>query len=325
MKSIRFMDAAAVEQALTMKHAIEWMEQVYRLYSRGEAEVFPIIAHEFDESLRSMDIKSGHLDGADIAGLKMLIRVRDNPEKRGLPNLTGLVLVSNSKTGQPIGLLDGLSITNKRTGAAGGLAARVFARRDSSCAVIVGAGYQGRMQAMGLIEALPNLAAVTYAALHRQNAERLALEMGVAYPAVEFTSCDVAELPGQLASCDVLVTCTNSRQPIVLREWIRPGTHINAVGADMEGKAELEPSLVASARLFADSLKQVVRLGECQHAYGQGLIGLGDITEIGDVLEGKKPGRTSEEEITIFDTTGMAIQDLIVGAKLLENSEPLSS
>ena len=319
------MDAAAVEQALTMKHAIEWMEQVYRLYSRGEAEVFPIIAHEFDESLRSMDIKSGHLDGADIAGLKMLIRVRDNPEKRGLPNLTGLVLVSNSKTGQPIGLLDGLSITNKRTGAAGGLAARVFARRDSSCAVIVGAGYQGRMQAMGLIETLPCLTSITYVALHRQNAERLALEMSKAYPAVVFDACDMAEIPESLAACDVLVTCTNSKQPFIKQEWIKPGTHINAVGADMEGKAELEPSLVASARLFADSVKQVIRLGEFQHAYAQGLIGLEDITEIGDVLEGKRAGRTTDEEITIFDTTGMAIQDLIVGARLLEGFNPISS
>ena len=167
MKSIRFMDAEAVENTLTMSKAIEWMEQVYRLYSRDEADVFPIITHEFDGMMRNMDIKSGHLDGADIVGLKMLIRVRDNPEKRGLPNLTGLVLVSNSKTGQPLGLLDGLSITNLRTGAAGGLAARVLANPDSQNAVVVGAGYQGRMQARGLSEALPCLKQVTYAALRR--------------------------------------------------------------------------------------------------------------------------------------------------------------
>ena len=318
MKSIRFMDAEAVRSALTMSATIDCMEQVYRLYSRKEADVFPIIAHEFDGSKRNMDIKSGHLDGADIVGLKMLIRVRDNPEKRGLPNLTGLVLISNSKTGQPIGILDGLSITNMRTGAAGGLAARTFARKDSKNAVIVGAGYQGRMQTTALLEVLPDIKRITFADLEQQRAEELAFNMRKDHQLTVFLSCKMESLREELAECDVLVTCTNSKSAFVKKEWIKPGTHINAVGADMYGKQELEPELVASARVFADSVKQVSILGECQHACVQGLISKDDIIEIGDVLEGKKTGRASDEEITVFDTTGMAIQDLIVGSKLLE-------
>jgi ornithine cyclodeaminase/alanine dehydrogenase len=301
-----------------MGKTIEWMEQVYRLYSRKEADVFPIITHEFDGMKRNMDIKSGHLDGADIVGLKMLIRVRDNPEKRGLPNLTGLVLVSDSKTGQPIGLLDGLSITNMRTGASGGLAARSFARKDSKDAVVVGAGYQGRMQTLGLLEVMPGLEKVTFSDMAFEKAEELAAALREERPGILFGSCKMGELREKLASCDILVTCTNSKQAFIKKDWIKPGTHINAVGADMYEKAELEPGLLASAKIFADSVKQVTRLGECQHAYALGLIKDSDITEIGDVLEGKKAGRTSENEITVFDTTGMAIQDLIVGANLLK-------
>lgn len=318
MKSIRFMDAEAVKNALTMKKTIEYMEQVYRLYSRKEADVFPIIAHEFDGMMRNMDIKSGHLDGADIVGLKMLIRVRDNPEKRGLPNLTGLVLISDSKTGQPMGILDGLSITNMRTGAAGGLAARIFARKGSKNALIVGAGYQGRMQAMALLEALPNINRIMFADLERKNSEALASEMKKEYPYITFLVCDIEALCNELAECDILVTCTNSKSAFIKKEWIKPGTHINAVGADMPEKQELDSELIASARVFADSVTQVIKLGECQHAYAQGLITKDSISEIGDILEGKKTGRCSDEEITIFDTTGMAIQDLIVGAKLLK-------
>jgi len=312
------MNAEAVQAVFSMDKTIQWMEEAYRLYARKEADVFPVITHEFDGMMRNMDIKSGHLDGADIVGLKMLVRVRDNPEKRGLPNLTGLVLVSDSKTGQPIGVLDGLSITNMRTGAAGGLAAKTLARKGSQNAVIVGAGFQGRMQAWGLIEALPELASITIANRTQQRAVELAFELQEEYPSVSFSPCDMSELEEKLSVCDVLVTCTNSKQPFIQKEWVQPGTHVNAIGADMRGKNELDPALLTSARLFADSVKQVSALGECQHAIESGLIVPDDITEIGDVLEGKKPGRTSEAEITLFDATGMAIQDLIVGARLLK-------
>lgn len=325
MKSIAFMDSEVVRKNLTMDRTIGWMEEVYRLYARGEADVFPIITHEFEEGLRNTDIKSGHLDGAGCFGLKVLTRVMDNPEKRGLPPLTGLVLVIDSQTGQPMGLLDGLSITNMRTGAAGGLGAKTFARKDSKNAVIVGAGYQGGVQLLGLTRVLPTLGKVTIVDQFEEKAKSLVEELKPRHDGLSLKSATPEVLPDLLAEADVLVTCTPSKSAFIHREWIRPGTHINAIGADMPGKQELDPDLVASARLFADSRKQVTRLGECQHAFAEGFIGEEDVTEIGHVLEGRSPGRVSDDEITIFDATGMAIQDLIVGARLLEGFSETTS
>ncbi|WP_130863913.1 ornithine cyclodeaminase family protein [Bacilliculturomica massiliensis] len=318
MNSVVFMNGDEVRKRLSMKKAIEWMEEAFVLFSKGEADVFPIITHDFEGKFRNMDIKSGHLDGADVLGLKLLVRVMDNPEKRGLQALNGLVVIVNSKTGQLEGIVDGLSVTNIRTGACGGAAAKLFARKDSKHAVIVGAGYQGGVQYEGLVEAVPALEKVTIVDLDEGRAAAAVQREKEKYPHIRLCHAGNDKLPELLRTADILTTCTPSARPFIKKEWIRPGLHINAIGADMKGKQELDPEIMQEAHIFADSRKQVLRLGESELAYEMGSIAESDVNEIGDVLAGKAEGRRNAEEITVFDATGMAIEDLIVGARLLK-------
>lgn len=322
MYTLRILNSELTNSFLNMKDAIENVALAYRLYARGEAGVFPIIVHHFESGKRELDIKSGHLAGAGVFGLKMLGFCSENPQ-RGLSPLSGLILVMDVDKEQPIGIIDGTPVTFMRTGAAGAVAARIFARKDSKKVLIIGAGNQGRAQLLGLVTGLPELKEICICDMFDESTKRFVTEEQPKYPFVRLTAVPYGKLPEAAGEADIIVTCTRSREYFLKKEWIKAGTHINAIGTDMPGKQEIDPELMASAKLFGDSAIQVVQKGECQYAAAAGKISQDDITEIGQVLDGLKPGRISNDEITIFDATGMAIQDLIVAAKLLEKAAEL--
>jgi len=320
MYPLRLLDRAQFESLVGMAEAIEGVEQAYRLFSRNEAGVFPVIVHQFEPGKREMDLKAGHLAGAGVFGMKMLGWCSENPG-RSLPPLAGLIVVMDVDRQQPLGIIDGTPVTFLRTGAAGAVGTCAFARKDSKNALIVGAGNQGRAQLWGLSLAMPGLETVSVCDIDDENSTRFVSEQQEKYPAFRFEPVPFSALAKATEEADLIVTCTRSRNFFLKMEWVSPGTHINAIGADMPGKQELEPELVASARVFADSIAQVLAKGECQHAGKLGLISEKSITEIGAVLEGMKPGRFNPSEVTLFDATGMAIQDLIVGAIALRRAE----
>lgn len=320
MYPLRLLDRSQFEALVGMAEAIEGVELAYRLFSRKEAGVFPVIVHQFEPGKREMDLKSGHLAGAGIYGMKMLGWCSENAA-RNLPPLAGLIVVMDVDRQQPVGILDGTPVTFIRTGAAGAVGARALARKDSRKALIVGAGNQGRAQLWGLSLAMPGLESITICDIIDEQASRFVSEQKGRYPGFRLKAVPFTGLPQAAAEADLIVTCTRSREFFLKRDWITPGTHINAVGADMPGKQELEPELVASSKVFADSVAQVVAKGECQHAYKLGLISERNIVEIGAVLEGMAPGRTDPSDLTLFDATGMAIQDLVVGATALKRAE----
>ncbi len=313
MYPLRLLDRSQFETLVGMAEAIEGVDRAYRLFSRGEAGVFPVIVHQFEPGKREMDLKAGHLAGAGVFGMKMLGWCAENPA-RDLPPLAGLIVVMDVDRQQPIGILDGTPVTFLRTGAAGAVGARTFARKDSRKGLIVGAGNQGRAQLWGLSLSMPDLESISVCDIVDEQATRFVSEQQVRYPAIKLRAVPFKELAEATPAADLIVTCTRSREYFMRKEWISPGTHINAIGADMPGKQELEPALVASAKVFADSTAQVVAKGECQHAAKLGLVSAENITEIGAVLEGTRPGRTGPSDVTLFDATGMAIQDLVVGA-----------
>lgn len=322
MYPLRLLDRSQFEALVGMAEAIEGVDRAYRLFSRGEAGVFPVIVHQFEPGKREMDLKAGHLAGAGVFGMKMLGWCAENPA-RGLPPLAGLILVMDADRQQPIGILDGTPVTFLRTGAAGAVGARTFARKDSRKALIVGAGNQGRAQLWGLSLSMPSLETVSVCDIVDEQATRFVSEQQARYPAFKLQAVPFKELSEAASAADLIVTCTRSREYFLRKEWISPGTHINAIGADMPGKQELEPALVASAKVFADSVAQVVAKGECQHAAKLGLVSVENITEIGAVLERTRAGRTDPSDVTLFDATGMAIQDLVVGAIALEKAEEM--
>ncbi len=323
MYPLRLLDRSQFETLVGMAEAIDGVDRAYRLFSRNEAGVFPVIVYQFEPGKREMDLKAGHLAGAGVFGMKMLGWCAENPA-RNLPPLAGLIVVMDVDRQQPLGILDGTPVTFLRTGAAGAVGARTFARADSRKALIVGAGNQGRAQLWGLSLAIPALESVYVCDIVDEEANRFVSEQQPRYPDLNLEVVPFKGMAEAASAADLIVTCTRSREAFLKKEWVSPGTHINAIGADMPGKQELEPALVASVRIFADSAVQVVAKGECQHAARLGLISVGNITEIGAVLEGAKPGRTDSSDVTLFDATGMAIQDLVVGAIALKKAEELN-
>ncbi len=320
MYELRIIDSAQFRGLVSMEDVIPGVERAYSFFSSGKAGLFPIITHEFDPGRTDMDIKSGYMDGAGIFGLKILGWNKDNPQLLGVPALAGLIVVMDIERQQPICILEGTPVTFLRTGAAGALGARIFARPDSEMAVIIGAGEQGRAQLMGLSMEMKNLKKVEIFNIRDETAVRMVSQVSACYPNISISAKPFASLEDSVRLADIVVTCTPSRKAFIKNGWLKKGAHINTIGADMPGKQEIDPGITASAKVFGDSRAQVSQKGECQHAVVNGLLDPEAITEIGEVINGVKPGRTSADDITMFDATGMALQDLITAKITLDRA-----
>ncbi len=321
MAKLRILSAKDLESILLMQEVIEVVDRAYRLYSDGKAGVFPILSYEFEHERNEMDIKAGHLVGAGLYGLKIIGWAADNPLKRDLPPLAGLVVVMDIETQQPLGLVEARTVTRLRTGAAGAVGARELSREDSTAALVVGLGDQGEAQVEGLLHVRPGIEKVVACGRDPARTEAYVAKMALRYPGVRFEGIGFDRLKEHIPASDILVTCTPSHKPFVEKGWIRPGTHVNAIGADLVGKQELDAGLLASCRVVGDSRAQVLRQGECQVAARMGLLDEGKVDEIGEILLGRKPGRSSAGEITVFDATGMAIQDILTARLALSRAE----
>ena len=324
MYRLRILDSKQFRALVTMDDVIPGVKEAFKLFSSGKAGLFPIITHEFDPGRTDMDIKSAYMDGAGIYGLKILGWNRDNPLSLGVPALAGLIVVMDIENQQPLGILEGTPVTFLRTGAAGAIGAETLARPGSENAVVVGSGAQGRAQIMGLSKVMPCLRKIDVFDVQDVYADKMAEEISSRYPAIQITARPFASLEEYVRNADIVVTCTPSKKAFIKSGWLRKGCHINTIGADMPGKQEIDPEITATVKVFGDSRSQVVHKGECQHAVSMGMILPECITEIGEVLNGTKPGRTSADEITMFDATGMALQDLITAKVALERADGLN-
>lgn len=309
-----------IKQLLTLPDCIKAMEDAFRRHAEGLA-LKPALMH-IDSNAGEFHIKGGGLQMEQVYfGLKANGGFFSNRIKYGLPNIIGLILLFDGENGRPLAVMDSVDITILRTGATTALAARHLARADSKTVTICGCGIQGRIQLQALREVLPNLARAFAWDQDKQTAENYAAQMGsrMGFPV---TAADLAEAASQ---SDIIVTCTPAKVFYLRREYIRPGTFIAAVGADSPDKQEVEPSLLASSRLVVDIFEQCARVGELHHALNAGLMTETQVhAELGEIVAGIKPGRSTAQEITIFDTTGSAIQDtaaaLLVYKKALARS-----
>jgi len=256
-----------------------------------------------------------YLDGQDLAGVKIVNVHVANP-KIGLPTVMALLTLISPKNGVPLAIMGATFLTAMRTGAAGALAAKHLARQDSRVVGMIGAGVQAKTQLLGLSRHFK----IEQVKVFDTSQERSRfLEKN----SREFLDCEylISENPQEACQCDILVTTTPSRRPVVKDSWILPGTHINAIGADAKGKQELQSSLTKRAKVFVDGLAQAVHSGEVNVPITEGILLPEEIyAQIGEVLAGKKPGRESEKEITIFDSTGLGIQDVATGFAVYEKA-----
>jgi len=298
-----------VRSLLTMDDAIYAVEKAFLEHGMSRTQMPPkpyLYFSKYNGDLRTMP---AYLEGLDMAGVKIVNAHVANHEI-GLPTVMALLVLNSPKTGAPLSVLGATHLTAMRTGAAGAVAAKHLARPESKVVGMVGAGAQARTQLMGLARIF-RLEQVIVSDRLPEQARRLEKE------ARAFLDCDyrLTDDPRTACDCDILVTTTPSRSPVVKESWIRPGTHINAIGADAKGKQELESALTRKAKIVVDDMVQAVHSGEVNVPVSQGVISTEDIyAQIGEILAGRKPGRASASEITIFDSTGLGIQDVAAGS-----------
>ena len=301
-----------IRQLLSMKEVIEAVELAFKEKGLGRVQMPPksyIFFNRYNGDLRVMP---SYLEELEISAVKVVNVHPDNPLKYKLPTVMATIILVDPKNGAPIAIMGGTWITAMRTGAAGGVAVKYLARPDSRVIGIVGAGVQARTQLMALKEVLEEIEEVRVTDIVKAARERYAKEMSEKL-GLNIRAVDSAKKA--VEGADIVVTVTPSREPIVKSEWIGPGVHINAIGADAPGKEELDPELLKRAKIIVDDLEQASHSGEINVPLAKGIITREDIwAELGDVIAGLKPGRTSPDDITIFDSTGLAIQDAVTAA-----------
>ena len=287
--------------------AFEAVEAVFGAMAKGDAYNFPVIR----EAIGHADALYGFKSGFDRAGLALGVKSGGywpgNAEK-GLTNHQSTVFLFDPDTGMLSALVGGNYLTAVRTAASSSVSIAHLARKDAKVLGMVGAGHQAGFQLRAAAEQRDFEKVVAWNP-HPEMLPKLgkiAEEIGLPFEAVE------REQLG--AEADVIITITSAFEPLLMKDWIKPGTHLACMGTDTIGKQEVDAALVAAATVFTDEIAQSVTLGEAQHAVGAGQLSEGDITPIGAVINGDHPGRTSDDEITLFDGTGVGLQDLAVAS-----------
>jgi alanine dehydrogenase len=301
-----------IEELLSMNEALKAVEYSFKLKAEGRI-IMPTKSYlnlpEYGGDFRVMP---AYIDGA--AGVKW-VSVYPNNRRQNLPSVIATIIMCNPYTGCPFAIMDGTYITNIRTGAAGAVAVKYLARKDSSVIGFVGAGRQARMQLLAIKEVLPKIEQVKVFDQDHSDSLKYVKEMGARLS----INIRPVETINEATKADIVVTTTPSRTPIVKKQHIRPGTHINAIGADAEGKQELEADLLTNAKIIVDDTEQASHSGEINVPLSEGVITIEDIYgNLGEVVANMKKGRENNEEITIFDSTGLATEDIIC-AKVVYN------
>lgn len=290
------------------------VENVFGAMARGDAYNFPVIR----EAIGYADALYGFKSGFDKAGKALGVKSGGywpGNMAKGLTNHQSTIFLFDPDTGQLAALVGGNYLTAVRTAASSSVSIAHLARKDSKVLGMVGAGHQAQFQLRAAAEQrdFEKVVAWNFHPDMLPALGKVAEEIGLPFEAVE------REQLG--AEADVIITITSAHDALMMRDWIKPGTHIACMGTDTKGKQEVDPALVAAATLFTDEVAQSITIGETQHAVASGAIAERDITPIGAVINGDHPGRTSDAEITLFDGTGVGLQDLAVAsvaAKLAE-------
>jgi alanine dehydrogenase len=293
------------------------VENAFRLHGEGKAAAPAVLS--LHVATGGFHVKAGVLNlGRSYFAAKVNGNFPENWPRFGLPTIQGVIILCDAERGLPLAVMDSREITSLRTAAASAVAAKYLARRDSHTLTVCGCGNQGRVQVRALSRVCGLRAVLTYDKDEGRAvrlAQELTKELGIA---VESTD----NLATAVRQSDLCITCTPSRQPLLGPDDVRPGTFIAAVGADSPDKQELHPALMAKSKIVADVLQQCAVMGDLHHALEAGAVTRDNVhAELGEVVAGKKPGRQSDGEIIIFDSTGMALQDVAAAALLFEKAE----
>jgi ornithine cyclodeaminase/alanine dehydrogenase-like protein (mu-crystallin family) len=299
---IRVFDHDTVLRAVTPAEAIERVREGFIAYAHGDWQMPPkVYVNVPDGDFRAMPAQGG-----ELAILKWITSFPGNPE-RGLPVVQGMICASRAATGEPLALIDARAVTSLRTGAVAAVAAQELAREDAATVGIIGCGVYGSWAARCL-------------AAHEYGP-------GVCFdPDPDAAGALAGELGWEAGSredalaCDIVTTVTPGHAPVVTAADLRPGMHLNMLGADGPGKAEMDVDAVARCQLFCDEWAQASHGGELTGAVEAGLVTRDQVTDLGAVITGAAPGRQNDDAVTLFDSTGLAIQDLALCHAVLDST-----
>jgi len=296
-----------IHSVVKMSAVVPAIEAAFEAHGRGRTQM-PVKVYlelpEFHGDFRAMP---AYMEGS--AGVKWVNSHPRNPDSHGLPSVLGMYILSDPVTAVPLAVMDATLLTALRTGAAAAVAAKVLARPDASSVGFVGCGVQART----MLDALR----VVFDGLQVVAADQSAAAAATFAAEIGGSVGDVAAA----SACDIVCTATPSRTPIVRREWVRPGAHINAMGADAHGKQELESGLLAVAKVVIDDWQQACESGEVNVPLHDGSLTRDGIhAALGEIVAGLSPGRETDQEITVFDSTGLAVQDVALARLVYEQA-----
>ena len=303
-----------LRRVMTPRIAVDTIREAFRADGEGRAHVPAVINLDVPAHRGEFHVKTALIDGVPHVAVKIASGFYDNPSK-GLPSGSGLMAVFDATTGMPVALLlDNGFLTDIRTGAAGAVAAEVLAPERIGVVGVIGSGLQARYQ----IQCLAAVRAFSRVVAWSPNRSHLHTYLrDMAAQGYDATAAATPEAVCRAA--DVIVTATPSRQPLIRAEWLRPGHHVTALGSDSPGKQELDADCLARADLVVvDRLTQCAAFGELRHAIDAGVFRADKVhAEVGQVVAGVKPGRTSDQQITIADLTGVGFQDTAIASRAI--------
>ena len=305
-----------IEGLLSLRDCIHAVENVFRLQGKGKISAPGILGVKATGG--GLHVKAGLLPGkTNYLVAKLNANFPGNNAHFGLPTIQGVIVVIDAKNGVPLAILDSIDITLKRTAAASAVAAKYLARKDSSVATICGCGQQSRAQLRAALLVLP-LTKIYAFDVNKRAAIKFSKELSRELKVdIEL----VRDLASAIQKSDVCITCTTANEFFVRKGDVRPGTFVAAVGADAEHKQEIDPDLIASAKIVADSLDQSCAIGDVHHAIAHGLMRKEDVyAELCEIVAGCKIGRDTDDEIIVFDSTGVAIEDAVASAAVYERA-----
>lgn len=306
-KKTLILSRKSIEKLVNMKKSIQAIESAFREYGLNRVQMpakIYLYLNRYNGDFRAMP---AYIERSERCAIKW-VNVHPGNKKFGLPSVMAVIILNDPRNALPLCIMDGTYATGLRTGAAGGVAAKYLARKDSKVAALVGCGIQARAQLQALCE-LFDLQEVKVWGLKSSYVENFIKDMRKCKVNLVATE----RIKDCVVDSDVIVTTTPSRKPIVKLKWLKKGAHINAIGADAKGKQEIEPAILKKAKIVVDAWEQASHSGEINVPLREGIISKRDIyADIGKIVSGKKKGRTSEGEITIFDSTGLAIQDVAI-------------
>jgi ornithine cyclodeaminase/alanine dehydrogenase-like protein (mu-crystallin family) len=298
---VPFFTARHVEAAVSPEKALEAVRDAFVAYRRGEWAMPPKV---YVPAYPAGDFRAMPVLGAGYAALKWVTSFPGNPS-RGLPTVSGVVLLSDAANGSLLAVLDAAAVTALRTGAAAVLAAETLGREDAETASVVGAGVNGRATARTF---LARGRAVVLWDVDASRAQAAADDLGAR----------AAESAEEALRADLVVTMTPGHEPLFPAGSLRPGQHVSLMGADGPGKAEIDPLELVRTHMFCDDWEQASHNGELVHAIEAAALAREQVTELGAVLTGESAGRRGPNEVTTFDSTGLAIQDLAIALAAFE-------